>query len=484
LHNLCKKSSKGYLWREEVDQSLSLSGKMPSQRTVYIKSYGCQMNAYDATRMLDVLKPLGYQSVSDPSDATLLLFNTCHIREKAAEKLYSDLGRMRQLHQHTSAREKPILGVGGCVAQAEGQEVLRRSPFVDMVFGPQVYHLLPQMLKQVTKLRALGERPQVLMLDFPEESKFDHLPEETIDKGPVSFLSVQEGCDKFCTYCCVPYTRGIEISRPIEGIIQEARKLVLGGARELVLLGQNVSGFHGIDANGETWGLGKLIRVLAEQLDSLGLKRIRYTTSHPNDTQDDLIEAHRDVPHLMPFLHLPVQSGSDNILKKMNRRNTASGYLRLIERFRAARPGLALSSDFIVGFPGETEVDFEATLALVKEANFSQAYSFKYSPRPGTPAADWDNQVPEDVKSERLGRLQKLLNESQQSFNQECVGKTLPVLFERPGTKPDQWVGRSPHMQSVHVVSDKLSIGSLQEVLITEGHLHSLKGTLARSGLE
>jgi tRNA-2-methylthio-N6-dimethylallyladenosine synthase len=451
------------------------TGPHHPHKTLYIKSYGCQMNMYDATRMADVLKPFGYALVQEADSADLVLFNTCHIREKASEKLYSDLGRMREFQKRRALQGANMrIGVAGCVAQAEGVEVLRRAPYVSLVFGPQVYHLLPRMLAQLEA----GAEKQVLLLDFPAESKFDFLPEETMDKGPVSFLSVQEGCDKFCTYCCVPYTRGMEVSRPISGVLAEARRLVSNGAKEIMLLGQNVSAYHGLGPDGKEWGLGRLLRQLAEDLSSYGLKRLRYTTSHPNDMQDELIEAHRDLDLLMPFLHLPVQSGSDKVLKEMNRKNTHDSYLRLIERFRNARPDLALASDFIVGFPGETDDDFKETLRIVREVKYAQAYSFKYSPRPGTPAAERSDQVPESVKNDRLQTLQALINQQQYAFNKDSEGEVVDVLIERPGTKPQQWVGRSPYMQSVHVVAPDARVGDLVPVSLIEGLPNSMRGEL------
>lgn len=442
-----------------------------SARGVYIKTYGCQMNVYDSGRMMDVLAKEGFEVVDTPDVADLVLLNTCHIREKASEKVFSELGR---LHQLQKSRARPmILGISGCVAQAEGAEIQRRAPYVNLVFGPQTYHLLPTMLKQLDT----GD-DRVCMIDFPAQSKFDFLPEETLDKGPVSFLTVQEGCDKFCTYCVVPYTRGVEVSRPVEDVLREAKRLVSNGAREIVVLGQNVSAYHGRGSDGREYGLGQLLRLLSEELEGTPLKRLRYTTSHPRDTQDDLIEAHKDLTMLMPFLHLPVQSGSNAILKAMNRQHPRERYLEVIRQFRQARPDIALSSDFIVGFPGETEADFEDTLALVCEVDYAQAYSFKYSPRPGTPGAMREDQISEEIKSERLARLQALLNEQQLSFNKTFKGKEVEVLIERPGHKPNQWIGRTPHMQSTHVTAKGLAPGHVVRVSIEAGHANSLEGRL------
>src|SRR2546421_3943010 len=418
------------------------------QKRLFIKTYGCQMNVYDSARMTDVMAPLGYMPAVSAEGADLVILNTCHIREKAAEKVFSELGGIRRLKR---ARERQggrmVVAVAGCVAQAEGEEIQRRAPFVDIVFGPQTYHRLPEMVA-----RALESAGGVLDTSSPAEPKFDYLPDSAAAPGVRAFLTVQEGCDKFCTFCVVPYTRGAEYSRPAAEIIAEARRLITGGAREITLLGQNVNAYHGAaHANGQSgggeWGLGELIRALAQVP---GLARIRYTTSHPRDVDDGLVAAHRDVPQLMPFLHLPVQSGSDRVLAAMNRRHTAGQYKRTVERLRAARPDLALSSDFIVGYPGESEGDFRATLDLVAEIGFAQAFSFKSSPRPGTPAAEAADQVPEPVKAERLAMLQALLQRQQRAFNQSCVGRILPVLFEKLGRPAGQIVGRSPDLQSVH----------------------------------
>jgi tRNA-2-methylthio-N6-dimethylallyladenosine synthase len=437
-------------------------------KKLFIKSYGCQMNVYDSARMADALAPHGYVAIDRPDDADLVILNTCHIREKAAEKVYSELGRLRQLRERRRAKGADmVIGVAGCVAQAEGEAMLERAPFVDIVVGPQAYHRLPELLH-----RRARSQDSVLDTDFPPESKFDRLPEELAHPPGVSaFLTVQEGCDKFCTFCVVPYTRGAEASRPAAAILGEARRLVDAGAREITLLGQNVNAYHGDGPDGRSWSLARLIRALVEIDD---LARIRYTTSHPRDLSDDLIEAHGSVAKLMPFLHLPVQSGADAVLQAMNRRHTADDYRRIVERLRAARPDLALSSDFIVGFPGETDRDFEATLALVEEIGFAQAFSFKYSARPGTPAAGMRKQIRDAVKSERLARLQALLAEQARAFNAGTVGQVLPVLLERPGRHPGQQVGRTPYLQAVHVQAAGAALGETIDVLITQSHAHSL----------
>ncbi|MDX9859348.1 MAG: tRNA (N6-isopentenyl adenosine(37)-C2)-methylthiotransferase MiaB [Rhodospirillales bacterium] len=437
-------------------------------KKLHIKTYGCQMNVYDSARMADVLAPLGFVLTEAPDDADMVILNTCHIREKAAEKVYSELGRLRRLKAARPTGGGMILAVAGCVAQAEGAEILARAPYVDMVFGPQAYHRLPEMVARAS--RAGGAQ---LDTDFPSEPKFDHLPENARVDGAAAFLTVQEGCDKFCTFCVVPYTRGAEYSRPAAAVLAEARRLVAAGAREITLLGQNVNCYHGAAPDGGEWGLGRLIREAAG-ID--GLDRIRYTTSYPADVTDELIAAHAEVPELMPFLHLPVQSGSDRVLAAMNRRHTADAYRRLVERLRAARPDLGLSSDFIVGFPGETEADFEETLRLVREIGFIQAYSFKYSPRPGTPAAVMAGQVPEPVKEERLATLQALLNAQQLDFNRGCVGRVLPVLFDRPGKHAGQLLGRSPYMQPVHAEVPDVLAGAIVDLRIEAGYANSLAG--------
>jgi tRNA-2-methylthio-N6-dimethylallyladenosine synthase len=445
-------------------------------KKLHIQTYGCQMNVYDSARMADVLAPLGYVAVETATDADMVILNTCHIREKAAEKVYSELGRLHALKQaKAKGGGRMILAVAGCVAQAEGAEILRRAPYVDMVFGPQTYHRLPEMVA-----RAARAADAVLDTDFPIESKFDFLPEIAApaaggESPAAAFLTVQEGCDKFCTFCVVPYTRGAEFSRPVADVLTEACRRVAAGAREITLLGQNVNCYHGPAPDGREWGLGRLITALAE-ID--GLKRIRYTTSYPADMDEALIAAHRDVPALMPFLHLPAQSGSDRVLAAMNRRHTADDYRRLADRLRAARPDIALSSDFIVGFPGESDADFEATLQLVRDVGFAQAYSFKYSPRPGTPAAAFDDQVDEDVKSARLTALQELLNAQQRAFNAASIGRVMEVLFERHGKHAGQLVGRSPYMQAVHATAGERYLGAIAPVRVVRGHANSLAGVL------
>ena len=438
------------------------------KKKLFIKTYGCQMNVYDSARMADVLAPHGYVPVDAPDDADMVILNTCHIREKAAEKVYSELGRIRQIRERREALgRKTVIAVAGCVAQAEGEEMRARAPFVDIVLGPQTYHRLPEMVARAA--RAGG----VVETDFPVEAKFDELPEASAPQGPSAFLTVQEGCDKFCTFCVVPYTRGAEFSRPAAQVLAEAKKLVAQGAAEITLLGQNVNAYRGVGPDGERWGLARLIRALAE---IPGLARLRYTTSHPRDLDAALIEAHGAVPALMPFLHLPVQSGSDRILAAMNRGHRAEEYLALVERLRRARPDLALSSDFIVGFPGETDADFEATLALVRAVDYAQAFSFKYSPRPGTPAALAENQVPEEAKAERLEALQALLKEQQLRFNRSKVGAVVPVLLEKPGRHPGQLVGRSPWLQPVHLEAPARDIGRIVEARIGAATINSLAG--------
>jgi tRNA-2-methylthio-N6-dimethylallyladenosine synthase len=433
------------------------------------------MNVYDSMRMAELLAPLGFDRTGVPEDADLVILNTCHIREKASEKVFSELGKIRALKASKSKRGEGtmLIAVAGCVAQAEGIEIRRRAPFVDLVFGPQAYHRLPEMVAQAHRCRGAG----VIDTSFPEEPKFDHLPRaRAAAQGPTAFLTVQEGCDKFCTFCVVPYTRGIEISRPVVQVLEEASQLVTAGAHEITLLGQNVNAYHGDGPDGREWRLGELIRALAELP---GLDRIRYTTSHPRDVDQGLIAVHREVPQLMPFLHLPVQSGSDRILAAMNRCHTADAYRRVVDALRSARPDLALSTDLIVGFPGESDDDFHATLDLVDEVKFAQAFSFKYSPRPGTPAASAADQVPELVKTERLAILQGLLARQQRAFNVACIGRVMPVLLEKPGRHPGQLVGRSPYLQSVHLNADGEHIGHIFPVLISGSSQNSLSGTLA-----
>ncbi len=449
-------------------------------KRLYIKTYGCQMNVYDSARMTELMAPIGYVPTPTAAGADLVILNTCHIREKAAEKVYSELGAIRRLKQaKEKSGERMVVAVAGCVAQAEGAEIMARAPIVDIVFGPQAYHRLPEMVARAT--RAGGG---VLDTSFPAEPKFDYLPERADSAAVSAFLTIQEGCDKFCTFCVVPYTRGAEFSRPAAEILAEARRLVAAGAREITLLGQNVNAYHGAalpgrEGPGGEWGLGRLIRALA---DMPGVARIRYTTSHPRDVDDELVAAHRDVAALMPFLHLPVQSGSDRVLAAMNRRHSTDDYRRTVARLREARPDLALSSDFIVGFPGESDSDFQATIALVREVGFAQAFSFKYSPRPGTPAAADGRQVPDMVKDERLAELQALLRWQQREFNRASVGRLLPVLFEKPGRHPGQLVGRSPHLQSVHANAADTCIGTVMPVRIDSAEGNSLAGTIAADG--
>ena len=438
-------------------------------KKVHIKTWGCQMNVYDSARMADVVAPLGYAPSDEAEGADLVIFNTCHIREKATEKLFSELGRLRPLREaKAKLGERMMVAVAGCVAQAEGAEIQRRMPWVDMVFGPQTYHQLPEMIARVTRGAGL-----VLNTAFPPEPKFDALPQETGERKISAFLSVQEGCDKFCTFCVVPYTRGTEYSRPVAAIVAEAERLVQNGAREITVLGQNVNAWHGEAQDGTLWGLGRLFRRLAE---IPGLLRLRYMTSHPRDMDDDLIVAHRDVPQLMPFLHLPVQSGADTILDAMNRKHTAAEYLRAVKKLRAARPDMALSSDFIIGFPGETDADFAATLALVREVTFAQAFSFKYSRRPGTPAAAMMNQISESVKDARLQELQALLRAQQKSFNRRLVGQTVPVLFENVMTDGARLFGRTPWLQAIHVPAPERLVGQEISVRIADAGLNSLSG--------
>ncbi|SMQ59245.1 tRNA-i(6)A37 thiotransferase enzyme MiaB [Altererythrobacter xiamenensis] len=431
-------------------------------KTFRVKSFGCQMNVYDGERMAELLGERGIVPAPEGEDADLVVLNTCHIREKAAEKVYSDIGR---LTKGKTQKKAPMIAVAGCVAQAEGEEIMARAPAVSMVVGPQAYHRLPEMLDKAVK----GERSTDT--DMPAIAKFDSLPTRK-RRSPTAFLTVQEGCDKFCTYCVVPYTRGAEISRPYSDLIAEAHRLVEAGAREITLLGQNVNAWSGEDDKGRAVGLAGLIHALA---DIDGLERIRYTTSHPNDMDDALIAAHGEIDKLMPYLHLPVQSGSDRVLKAMNRSHTAESYLQLLERFRAARPDIALSGDFIVGFPGETEAEFEETLSLVDEVRYAAAFSFKYSPRPGTPAATMDHQIAAEVMDDRLQRLQARLNRDQLAFNEASVGRTCKVLIERKGKHEGQWLGKSPWLQSVWFDGD-YQLGDLVEVELAEAGPNSLRG--------
>jgi tRNA-2-methylthio-N6-dimethylallyladenosine synthase len=448
---------------------------MNGSRKVHIKSFGCQMNVYDSHRMADTLAPAGFAETAAPEDADLVILNTCNIREKAAEKVYSELGRIRVLKQ-AAAREgrRVVVAVAGCVAQAEGEEIIRRAPAVDLVVGPQSYHRLPSLLARV----ADGEA--VVDTEFPLEDKFDQLapPSRAAARarGVSAFVTVQEGCDKFCTFCVVPYTRGAETSRPVTNVVAEVERLADAGVREVTLLGQNVNDFHGDGPDRRPWTLGRLLHRVAEVP---GIARLRYMTSHPRDMEPSLIAAHRELPSLMPYLHLPVQSGSDRVLAAMNRRHTRADYLETIARMRDTRPDIAFSSDFIVGFPGESEEDFAATLSLIDEVGYAGAFSFKYSPRPGTPAAEMAAQVPEEVKSARLYRLQAAIDKHQAAFNAHCVGRTFDVLLEKPGRYPGQLVGRSPYLQPVQVMAASSMIGEIAAVTITELSANSLFGALA-----
>ncbi len=472
-------------------QEQSIATMQRPDKKVFIKTYGCQMNVYDSEKITDVLGNEGYCQTDSADDADLVVLNTCHIREKAAEKVYSEIGRMRVAKDMKAADGKDmVIAVAGCVAQAEGAEMMRRAPAVDMVFGPQTYHRLPEMLAEVSKQRKHARSARVMDTDFPVEAKFDHLPKAIKHKGPAAFVTVQEGCDKFCTFCVVPYTRGAEFSRPVATILEEVKRLAGEGVVEITLLGQNVNAYHGDNGRGGTTSLGGLI---ADVAHISGIERIRYTTSHPRDMDDELIFAHRDIKECMPYLHLPVQSGSNKILQAMNRKHDRDHYFDIIGRLRAARPDLALSCDFIVGFPGETDQDFEETLDLVRRVKYAQAYSFKYSPRPGTPASVLETQVNETVKSERLTRLQALINQHQMEFNQASVGKTVDVLLERAGKRTGQLIGRSPYLQSVHVDVAKGKtlldgspdspythfMGRLLPVEILEAGPNSLRGQIA-----
>ncbi len=449
---------------------------MTGSRKLYVKSFGCQMNVYDSQRMADTLAPEGYVEIAAAEDADLIILNTCHIREKAAEKVYSELGRMRRLKEAAAADgRKLLIAVAGCVAQAEGEEIVRRAPAVDLVVGSQNYHRLPGLI-------ARAERDgKAVDTEFPADDKFDQLAAPSIAatraRGVAAFVTVQEGCDKFCTFCVVPYTRGAEVSRPVDKIVAEVARLAEAGVREITLIGQNVNAYHGAGPNQRTWSLARLLERLARLS---GIERLRYTTSHPLDMDDDLIAAHRDLPALMPQLHLPVQSGSDRILAAMNRRHTRADYVAVVSRLLKARPDMALTSDFIVGFPGETEDDFAASLSLVGEIGYSGAFSFKYSPRPGTPGADMADQVDEGTKSDRLHRLQQAVGRNQASFNRRCLGRTFPVLFERPGRHSGQIVGRSPYLQPVQIEAPPLLIGEIAAVTITEVASNSLFGALAQ----
>ena len=451
-------------------------------KRVFIRTYGCQMNVYDSDRMADVLRPLGYALAEGPEQADLVVLNTCHIREHASEKVYSELGRLRaaKIERRAEGRDLTI-AVAGCVAQAEGVEIIRRQPAVDIVVGSQAYHRLPELLAQVARKAAGGEGGKrqpgagVLDTEFPPESKFDHLPSPQGIRAGSAFLSIQEGCDKFCTFCVVPYTRGMEYSRPVSAVLAEARQLIDAGALELTLLGQNVNAYHGEGPDGSTWSLARLIRAIGE---IEGLARLRYMTSHPRDMDDDLVAAHRDVPQLMPYLHLPVQSGSDRILEAMNRRHDRDLYLRIVDRLRNARADLALSSDFIVGFPGESDADFDDTMRLIEQVGFASAYAFRYSRRPGTPGAALGDQVPENVKVARLAALQALVGQQARSFNESKAGTTVPVLFAEAGRKPGQIMGKTPWLQSVYAQGDPRLFGHIVDVRLIEGYANSLLGKI------
>jgi tRNA-2-methylthio-N6-dimethylallyladenosine synthase len=449
---------------------------MTRPRKVHVKSFGCQMNVYDSHRMADTLAPAGYGETASPEDADLIILNTCHIREKAVEKVYSEVGRLRELKEAAAAQGRNVMiAVAGCVAQAEGEEIIRRAASVDLVVGSQNYYRLPELIARA------GNGAKVVDTEFPVEDKFAVLAppqrEATRRRGISSFVTVQEGCDKFCTFCVVPYTRGAEISRPVTQIVAEVERLADAGVREVTLIGQNVNAYHGPGDGGEASTLGKLLRRLS---GVPGIVRLRYTTSHPNDMDDDLISAHAELAALMPYVHLPVQSGSDRILAAMNRKHTRERYLKVIAHMRAARPDLAFSSDFIVGFPGETEQDFRDTLALIDEVGFAGAYSFMYSPRPGTPAADMDGQIPPEEKSERLQRLQAAITRHQRAFNAQFAGRELDVLLEKPGRHDGQLVGKSPYLQAVQVMAPQELIGQIACVSVTEVGSNSLFGALTR----
>jgi tRNA-2-methylthio-N6-dimethylallyladenosine synthase len=456
-----------------MTETLTAPPVEPPRKRLFIKTYGCQMNVYDSERMADVLRPLGYAATDTAEDADFVILNTCHIREKAAEKVYSELGKLREMKEGRAAAGQGALtiAVAGCVAQAEGEEIMRRQPAVDLVVGPQAYHQLPELLARTA--RARGER---IGADFAPVDKFDALPKARGVDGPTAFLTVQEGCDKFCTFCVVPYTRGAEWSRPVAAVLAEARELAAQGVRELTLLGQNVNAYDGEGLDGAPSTLARLAHALA---DIPGVARIRYTTSHPNDMSEELIAAHGALDALMPWLHLPVQSGSDRILRLMNRKHGRAKYLELIDRIRAARPDIAMSGDFIVGFPGESDRDFEDTMDLVRRVGYASAFAFVYSPRPGTPAAGMGAQVSAEVARERLHALQALLWEQQTAFNMSQAGKTIDVLFEKPGRHAGQAIGRSPWLQSVHVDGADQLIGQIVAVEIEHGQQNSLKGRLA-----
>lgn len=444
-----------------------------ADKKLFIKTWGCQMNVYDSHRMADILSPFGYGLVDEPDDVDMMILNTCHIREKATDKVFSELGRLRAFKDKKEAKgEQMIMAVAGCVAQAEGEFIARRAPYVDMVFGPQTYHELPEMVAKATD--AYGSN-RVINLDFPAESKFDKLPEESRSQGPSAFLSIQEGCDKFCAFCVVPYTRGAEFSRSLAEIVDEAKRLAETETKEITLLGQNVNAYHGQGKDGKTASLADLIAAIS---DIDGVERIRYTTSHPRDMSEDLIQAHGAFDKLMPFLHLPVQSGSDKVLKAMNRKHDSDFFREINAQLIKAQPKIKLSSDFIVGFPGESDKDFEDTLQLVKDVQFISAYSFKYSARPGTPAANMMNLVPEHVKSERLQALQSLLEEQQDRFNKSLVDTVVPVLFDGFGKRDGQLHAYTPYMQAMHIQANKRLYGEIAPVKITEANAHTVLGEL------
>ena len=443
-------------------------------KKLFIKTHGCQMNFYDSDKMSDLLKPHGYQLDNNEDNADLIVLNTCHIREKAVEKTYSELGRIRdkiKLRKEKTGK-KSIVAVAGCVAQAQGKEIMKRSPWVDIVVGPQSYQNLPELISKVDPVK----NNKFIDIEFPTIPKFDHLNCHISDRSPSAFLTIQEGCDKFCTFCVVPYTRGAEYSRPLTSIIDEAKKLIDSGVKEITLLGQNVNAWNAVDKDKNIWGLGRLIEELAKIKE---LQFIRYTTSHPLDMDIELIEAHRDIDKLMPYLHLPVQSGSDNVLKMMNRKHTSAEYIKVIEKIRDYNPEIAISGDFIIGFPGETDKDHQATLNLIKEINYSQAYSFKYSSRPGTPAVVFFNHVEESIKSSRLQEVQDLLRLQQMEFNKKSINSTQNVLVLKNGKKNRQYLGRSPFNQSIYFYSDDNNlIGSTIDINVTEAFQNSLTGII------
>ena len=452
---------------------------MSEQRKLYVRSFGCQMNVYDAQRMTDTLAREGYVETDSPDDADLVILNTCHIREKAAEKVYSELGRLRKAQEEAGRQQ--MVAVAGCVAQAEGAEIIKRARAVDLVVGPQSYHKLPELLAEAEARRSgkAGARAKLVETEFPVEDKFDFLAPPTREaigkRGPTAFVTVQEGCDKFCTFCVVPYTRGAEVSRPLAKILDEVIRLADGGVREITLIGQNVNAYHGLDAAGRPANLAELVRRVA---DVPGIARVRYTTSHPRDMDEELIAAHRDMPALMPYLHLPVQSGSNRILAAMNRKHDRELFFEIVARVREARPDIAFSSDFIVGFPGESDEDFADTMDLVGRVGFASAFSFKYSPRPGTPAAGMEGQLPEDVKSARIYALQALLDRQKAAFDEACRGRRFDILLEKPGRIPGQLIGRSPYLQSVVVEAPREAIGTLARVEVREVSTKSLSGDI------